>query len=285
VLSMLSVVSMVSVESECDECGKGGENGEHGERGERGERGTPAGAAGVRALNPSAQICWIVEKAMQPVGVMRCGAPNKRSEEPHERHRVLRSLWLCHSRVVRQVHEAEVERPARSEMEQWVLEQWVLRTAAPHLKFVPWLTDTAVFSAWRNNETLATTWPIRIEFTRTELRSTVWLTTPTRNMTRHFCAYENTCLAVVKKAMPTEGGERAPPGSLLMARQTMQTGPLLPTPLCIHWLRCGLNLYGTQRFYPPGTRRFYLYSLAEYRSPNHLLESLPTSVGTRGSVV
>ena len=34
-------------------------------------------------------------------------------------------------------------------------------------------------------------------------------------------------------------------------RQTMQTGPLLPTPLCIHWLRCGLNLYGTQRFYPP----------------------------------
>jgi hypothetical protein len=54
----------------------------------------------------------------------------------------------------------------------------------------------------------------------------------------------------------------------------MQTGPLLPAPLCIHWLRCGLNLYGTRRFYPRGTRRFYprgtwrfyLYSLAEYRS-------------------
>jgi hypothetical protein len=43
----------------------------------------------------------------------------------------------------------------------------------------------------------------------------------------------------------------------------MQTGPLFPPPLCIHWLRCGLNLYGTRRFYPPGTRRFYLYSLAE----------------------
>ena len=33
-------------------------------------------------------------------------------------------------------------------------------------------------------------------------------------------------------------------------------------------------LYGTRRFYSPGTRRFYLYSLAEYRSPNRLLESL-----------
>ena len=43
-----------------------------------------------------------------------------------------------------------------------MLEQWVLRTAAPHLKFVPWLTDTTVFSAWRNNETLAITWPIRM---------------------------------------------------------------------------------------------------------------------------
>ena len=75
--------------------------------------------------------------------------------------------------------------------------------------------------------------------------------------------------------MPTEGGERAPPGSLLMACQTMQTGPLLPPPLCIHWLRCGLNLYGTRRFYPPGTRRFYLYSLAECRSPNSPLLTPP----------
>ena len=98
------------------------------------------------------------------------------------------------------------------------------------------------------------------------------------------CYFSNTAW-IISQAMLTEGGERAPPGSLLMARQTMQTGPLLPTPLCIHWLRCGLNLYGTQRFYPPGTRRFYLYSQAEYRSPNRLLESLPTTVGTRGSVV
>ena len=63
--------------------------------------------------------------------------------------------------------------------------------------------------------------------------------------------------------------------ALLMACQTMQTGPLLPPPLCIHWLRCGLNLYGTRRFYPPGTRRFYLYSLAECRSPNSPLLAPP----------
>jgi hypothetical protein len=30
----------------------------------------------------------------------------------------------------------------------------------------------------------------------------------------------------------------------------------------------GSNLFGTRRFYPSGTRRFYLDSLAEYRSPN-----------------
>ena len=98
------------------------------------------------------------------------------------------------------------------------------------------------------------------------------------------CYFSNTAW-IISQAMPTEGGERAPPGSLLMACQTMQTGPLLPPPLCIHWLRCGLNPYGTRRFYPPGTRRFYLYSLAKHRSPNRLLEYLPTSVGTRGSVV
>ena len=58
--------------------------------------------------------------------------------------------------------------------------------------------------------------------------------------------------------MPTEGGERAPPGSLLMALcQVMQTGPFLPPSLCIHWLRCGLNLFSTRCFYLPGTRRFY----------------------------
>ena len=56
----------------------------------------------------------------------------------------------------------------------------------------------------------------------------------------------------------------------------MQTGPLLPPPLCIHRLRCGLNLYGTRRFYSPGTRRFYLYSLgAECRSPNSPLLTPP----------
>jgi hypothetical protein len=50
-------------------------------------------------------------------------------------------------------------------------------------------------------------------------------------------------------------------------------------------VRYGWNLLGTWRFYLFGTRSFYLYSLAECRSPNHLLESLPIPAGTRGSVV
>ena len=40
-------------------------------------------------------------------------------------------------------------------------------------------------------------------------------------------------------------------------------------------LRCGLNPYGTQRFYFSGTRRFYLYSLTECRSPNSPLLTPP----------
>ena len=72
------------------------------------------------------------------------------------------------------------------------------------------------------------------------------------------CYFSNTAW-IISQAMacPPGGGEHVPPGSLLMACQTMQTGPLLPPLLCIHWLKCGLNLYGTRRFYPPGTRRFY----------------------------
>jgi hypothetical protein len=75
--------------------------------------------------------------------------------------------------------------------------------------------------------------------------------------------------------MPTEGGERAPPGPLLMALPIDANRPFPSIPPVYPWLRCGLNLFGTRRFYLTGTRRFYLYSLAEYRSPYLLPKSLP----------
>ena len=88
--------------------------------------------------------------------------------------------------------------------------------------------------------------------------------------------------------MPTGGGEHAPPGSLLMALPTDANRPFPSTPPVYPRLRCGLNLYGTRRFYLSGTRRFYLSSPAEYRSPNSPLLIPPLlrlgSVGVLTSV-
>ena len=81
------------------------------------------------------------------------------------------------------------------------------------------------------------------------------------------CYFSNTAW-IISQAMPTGGGEHAPPGSLLMAPPPDANRPFPSTPPVYPWLRRGSNLYGTRRFYLSGTRRFYLDSLAEYRSPN-----------------
>ena len=52
------------------------------------------------------------------------------------------------------------------------------------------------------------------------------------------------------------------------------------------WLRRDLNPNGTRRFYLAGTRRFYVYSLAECRSPNsHLLIPPLLRLGSVGVLI
>ena len=89
------------------------------------------------------------------------------------------------------------------------------------------------------------------------------------------CYFSNTAW-IISQAMLTEGGERAPLGSLLMASPDDANRPSPSAPPVYPSVKmCGLNLYGTRRFYSPGTRRFYLYSLAECRSPNSPLLTPP----------
>ena len=61
----------------------------------------------------------------------------------------------------------------------------------------------------------------------------------------------------------------------VMASPNDANRPFPFTPPVYPRLRCGLNPYGTQRFYFSGTRRFYLYSLTECRSPNSPLLTPP----------
>ena len=57
-------------------------------------------------------------------------------------------------------------------------------------------------------------------------------------------------------------------------------------PVCIHMDKMWLEPSSAHDVSTPafGTRRFYLYSLAECRSPKHLLESLPELVEVSSSV-
>ena len=134
---------------------------------------------------------------------------------------------------------------------------------------------------------------------------------------RVLCYFSNTGLQpgawTISQAMPTEGAGSAhrlrawlfADGLPNDAYMQLQTGPLLPPPLCIHWFRCGLNLYPlrhTTGRLPPRHTTFlpvqataWLSTDRRKRNPNRLLTrhsllsafstSLPTSVGTRGSVV